>query len=90
MRSMANPYTGSRYYFGSKNECNPELLQQFPAGSECVVFYDPKCPGRSTLQAGFHSRLWLWIIAVALICPILWIAVVVGLVTEWNVIGAAF
>ncbi|XZE19336.1 DUF3592 domain-containing protein [Pirellulaceae bacterium SH449] len=75
---------GRRYYFGSKNECNPELLIQYPPGSRQIVFYDPNCPSRSCLQVGFHPRLWFWIITALFGCPILWIAIVAGLVSVWK------
>jgi hypothetical protein len=77
-------YTGRRYYFGSRNECNPELLKVYPEGSQHTVYYDPSNPSRSTLQVGFHPRLWFWIIAVAILCPIMWAAVVAALVGEWK------
>ena len=73
--------SGRRYYFGSKNECNPELLIRYPSGSRQIVFYDPNCPGRSCLQVGFHPRLWLWIITAVVGIPILWIAIVACLVS---------
>ncbi len=77
-------YAGRRYYFGSRNECDTELIKLYPVGSRHVVFYDPKHPNRSTLKLGFHSRLWFWIAAAMILCPILWIALVAGLVGEWQ------
>ncbi|MCU0713749.1 MAG: DUF3592 domain-containing protein [Pirellula sp.] len=77
-------FSGRRYYFGSKNECNPELLIRYPAGSRQTVFYDPKYPSRSSLQVGFHPRLWFWIITAMVGSSILWIAIVVGLVSVWK------
>jgi hypothetical protein len=61
--------SGRRYDFGSKNECNPELLIRYLSGSRQIVFYDPNCPSRSSLQVGFHPRLWFWIITAVVGSP---------------------
>jgi len=77
-------YFGRRYYFGSKNAFDREVLNRYPAGSRHPVFYDPKRPDRSTLQTGFHPRLWFWIIVAMILCPVFWLALVAGLVGEWK------
>ena len=77
-------YTGRRYYFGSRNECNSNLLRKYPEGSQHAVYYDPKDPSRSTLSVGIHPGLWFWVIAVAVLCPILWVTLVAALVGEWK------
>jgi|GEM_PF-2245098 len=77
-------YTGRRYYFGSRNECNASLLRKYPEGSQHTVYYDPKDPSQSTLNVGIHPGLWFWVIAVAILCSVLWVALVAALVGEWK------
>src|SRR5690554_1667064 len=77
-------YAGRRYYFGSLNESDPELLARYPAGTLQPVFYDPKSPGRSTLQTGFHARLWFWMATALVAFLLLWIFLVALLVAGWN------
>jgi Protein of unknown function (DUF3592) len=77
-------FTGSRYYFGSINECNSEFLQRYPVGSIQTVYFDPKNPSRSTLQTGFRAGTWFWITTFAIAAPIAWIAIVFMLLSEWK------
>ncbi len=68
-------FTGRRFYFGSLNECDPELLERFPEGSQVTVHYDPRRPMRSTLQTGYHWRLNFWIAVAGAAALGLWLVV---------------
>ena len=81
----SSTYTGKRYYFGSINECNSELLARYPAGSRQTVFYDPRNPSRSTLRVGVHPRLWLWGFAALISYPLFWLGILAVLHGEWKI-----
>ncbi len=76
-------YSGSRYYFGSLNESNSELLKRYPVGSECTVYYDVAKPSRSALCTGLHPRLWFWIATTVFVDSIAWV-VILFLLTSVN------
>lgn len=75
-------FQGTRHFFGSLNTTDSALLDQYPAGSVVTVFYDPKKPGRSTLETGARPALIFWG------CVALVAAILLGLAT-WIMAYAA-
>ena len=62
---MSQKYTGERITFGAMSTTRmgaTKVVQQYPAGMQVTVFYDPETPNQAVLDPGTGSGLWIGII----------------------------
>jgi hypothetical protein len=62
---MSQKYTGERITFGGLPTTRmgaAKVVQQYPAGAQVTVYYDPGSPTQAVLEPGTGSGLWVGII----------------------------